>query len=130
MAFVRPPDLAAVLTIVGGAFVLAGGLVLWAVGTVLAHVFGLSSPLFLGGVVVGLIAVVAGGLLGLVPRLRRVLGAVVLACAVASIPLAFGGFVVGFLLTAIGGGIAVARPRRRVVVVSAASPPGASPPWT
>ncbi|HYA10391.1 MAG TPA: DUF6114 domain-containing protein [Thermoplasmata archaeon] len=126
----RRPVLAAVLTVVGGAFVLAGGLVLWVIGTVLAHEFGLSSPLFVGGVVLGLLTMALGGLMGLVPRARRLLGALALACAVASIPLAFGGFVVGFVLTAIGGAIAVARPPRRVVVVTAGSPSGPSPPWT
>ena len=126
----RPPVLAAVLTIVGGAFILAGGLVLWVLGTVLAHVFGLSSPLFLGGVVVGTVTILAGGLLWLVPAGRRVLGAVVLACAVASIPLAFGGLVLGFVLAAVGGAIAVARPPRRVVVVATSHPAGPSPPWT
>lgn len=125
----RAPLLASVLTVVGGAFVLAGGLVLWAVGTVLAHVFGLASPLFLVGVLVGAITIGAGGLMAVVPRAARPLGAVALACAVASIPFAFGGLVVGFVLTAIGGAIAVARPRHRVVVVHASSS-GPSPPWT
>lgn len=126
----RPPVLAAVLTIVGGAFILSGGLVLWLLGTVLAHAFGLASPLFLGGVVLGIVTVLAGGLLWLVPAGRRALGAVVLACAVASLPLAFGGFVLGFVLTAVGGAIAVARPPRRVVVVTGSHPTGPSPPWT
>jgi len=127
---VRPTALAAALTIVGGAFILTGGLILWILGTVLAHVVGLSSPLFLGGIVLGLVAVAVGGLMWVVPGARRVLGAVALACAAASIPLAFGGLVVGFVLTAVGGAIAVARPRRRVVVVTTASSSGPSPPWT
>lgn len=122
--------LAAVLTIVGGAFVLTGGLVLWVLGTVLAHVFGLSSLWFLGGVVLGVVTMLVGGLLWWVPAGRRVLGAVALACAVASIPLAFGGLVVGFVLTAVGGAAAMARPPRRVIVVTTASPQGPAPPWT
>jgi len=126
----RPPLLAAVLTMLGGAFVLAGGLVLWLLGTVLAHVLGLWSPWFLGGVVLGFLTVAVGGLMGVVSRARRPLGAVALACAVASIPLAFGGLVVGFLLTAIGGAIAISRPPRRVVVVQASPSSGPSPPWT
>ncbi len=124
------PWLASILTMVGGAFVLAGGLVLWVIGTVLAHVFGLSSPLFLAGVVLGLVTVIAGGAMALVPRARRPLGALALGLAVASIPLAFGGFVVGFVLTAIGGAIALARPRRRIVIVTAPSSAGPAPPWT
>jgi hypothetical protein len=126
----RPPVLAAILTIVGGVFVLSGGLVLWVIGTVLAHLFGLSSPLFLGGVLLGVVTIGSGGGMWLLPRARRVLGAVALACAVASIPLAFGGFVVGFVLTAVGGAIALARPRRRVVVVTTSTTSGPSPPWT
>jgi hypothetical protein len=125
----RPPLLASVLTVVGGAFIFAGGLVLWIVGTVLAHVFGLASPLFVVGVVLGAVTIAAGGLMALVPRAVRPLGAIALACAVGSIPFAFGGLVVGFVLTAVGGAIAVARPRRQVVVVHASSS-GPSPPWT
>lgn len=126
----RPSLLAGILTVVGGGFVLAGGLVLWALGTVLSHLFGFSSPVFLGGVVVGLVAIGVGALMGVIGRGRRVLGAIALGCAVASLPLAFGGFVVGFLLTAIGGAIALARPRRPTVVVTTASAPGPSPPFT
>jgi hypothetical protein len=125
----RPPSLAGIVTVVGGAFTLAGGLVLWVVGTVLAHVFGLSSPLFLGGVIVGVLTIGAGAGMWLAPKARRALGVLALACAVASIPLAFGGFVVGFLLTAIGGALALARLRPPVVVVRSSSP-GSSPPWT
>lgn len=124
------PVLAAVLTVVGGAFVLAGGLVLWVLGTVLAHVVGLSSPWFLGGVVLGVLTVGTGAAMWLVPRARRVLGWLALGCAVASIPLAFGGLVVGFVLTAIGGAISAARLRPRVVVVAHPSSSGPSPPWT
>ncbi len=124
------PTVASVLTIVGGVFVLVGGLVLWIVGTVLAHVFGLSSPLFFGGVLLGLVTIVLGGLLAAVPRARRALGAAVLVCAVASLPLAFGGFVVGFGLTAVGGAIALARSRPRVIVTTASTPSGRPPPWT
>lgn len=126
----RPPLLAAVLTMVGGAFVLAGGLVLWVLGTVLAHVLGLWSPLFLGGVALGLLTIAVGGLMGVLARARRPLGALALACAIASIPLAFGGLVVGFVLTAIGAAIAISRPPRRVVVVRASPSSGPSPPWT
>ena len=122
--------LAAVLTTVGGGFLLAGGLALWLVGSILSRLFGLSSPLFLAGAVVGMVAILTGVLMAFVGRGRRILGAIGLGCAVASIPLAFGGFVVGFVLVAVGGAIALARPRRSVVVVSASSPSGRPPPWT
>lgn len=121
--------LAAVLTVVGGAFILAGGLLLWVVGTVLAHLVGLSSPLFVGGVIVGLVTIVVGGLMPFLPRAGKLLGAVALACAVASIPLAFGGFVVGFVLAVIGGAVAYTRARPEVVVSNAPAS-GRSPPWT
>ena len=123
--------LAAVLTIAGGVFVLTGGLLLWLVGTILAHLLGLSSLLFLGGVLLGVVTIVVGALIWLLPRAHRVLGAVALACAAASIPLAFGGLVLGFVLTAVGGAIAFARLRRTVVVVEGRPvAPGRSPPWT
>ncbi len=122
------PYLSGGLTIVGGAFIAAGGFVLWAIGTILAHVFGFSSPLFLIGLVVGLIAAVAGALMLAVPRLSHVLGAVAIACAILSIPFAFGGFVFGFVLTAVGGAMALAR--HRIYVIAAAPGQGPSPPWT
>jgi Family of unknown function (DUF6114) len=124
----RRPLVAAGFTILGGAFIAAGGFVLWAIGTILAHVVGLSSPLFLVGLLVGLVTIVAGVLMLAVPRAARGMGAVALACAVASIPFAFGGFVLGFVLTSVGGALALARPRRVVVVTGPAQ--GPSPPWT
>ncbi len=124
-----PPYLAAVLTVLGGAFIAAGGLVLWALGTVLATVFHFSSPVFLLGLLDGLVTVVAGGLMLTVPAARRLFGGVAMACAVASIPFAFGGFVVGFGLTAVGGAIATARPLARTVVTTFPGM-GRPPPWT
>lgn len=126
----RPPVLPTVLTVVGGGFVLAGGLVLGRFGTALATVFGLSRPWYFGGAVLGLLTVVTGVLMGVVPRARRVLGAVALAFAFASIPLAFGGLVLGFGLTAVGGAMSAARPGRKVVVYPATSRSDPSPPGT
>ncbi len=121
--------LAAAMTGVGGALITTGGLVLWLIGTVLAHVFHFSSAVFVVGVLVGLLAMACGGAIALVPRARRLLGAVALACAVISIPFAFGGFLLGFALTAAGGALAIVQPR--FPVAGAGSPPwGRPPPWT
>ena len=130
MSHERRPSLAAILTLLGGGFVIGGGLVLWALGTGLALVFGLSRSWYFGGFLVGLVVVAAGGSMWLVPGARRISGAIAIACAAASVPLAFGGFVVGFLLTAVGGAIAAARPQPRVVVVPSPPSSGPSPPWT
>jgi hypothetical protein len=120
---------ASVFSVLGGAFILAGGLLLWLVGTVLAHLLRLSSPLFIVGVLVGVVAMAAGALLPFVARARRPLGAVIVACAVLSIPFAFGGFVLGFVLAAIGGTLALVRPAGGVWV-RARGPTSGSPPWT
>jgi len=126
----RPPLLAAVLTAVGGVFVLVGGLLLWRAGTVLVTVFGLPRPWFVGGVVLGLLTIATGVLLRVANRGRRVLGAFAIAFAVASIPLAFGGLVLGFGLTAVGGAMAAARPAREGMVRTSPVPSGRPPPWT
>ena len=123
------PYLAAFLTIVGGAFVVVGGLLLAIVGTVLAHLLGFSSAVFYVGLVVGLLTMLVGALMLVVPSARRGLGFVAIALAVASIPFAFGGLVVGFVLTAIGGAAAAVRPRW-VVIATPGSPGGPAPPWT
>lgn len=119
-----------VLTIAGGLGVLAGGLLLWSGAGPFVPVLGLSRAWFLGGAALGILTVVVGALLALVPAYRRPLGAVALACAVASIPLAYGGLVVGFVLTAIGGAAATTRPQRPRAAVPGPTPTGRAPPWT
>jgi hypothetical protein len=130
VSHVGRPSLAAILTLLGGGFILGGGVVLWTLGTGLALVFGLSRSWYFGGFLVGLMVVALAGLMWLAPGTRRVSGAAAIACAAASVPLAFGGFVVGFALTAIGGAIAVARPPPRAVVVPSPSSSEPSPPPT
>jgi hypothetical protein len=120
--------LAAALTIVGGLFIMAGGVLLWLVGGLLAHLYPWASVVFLGGVFAGAIAVGSGGAMLAIPRARRAFGVLALLCAGASIPLAFGGFVIGFVLTAAGGAIAAARLRRVVVVTGTST--GRAPPWS
>ncbi len=100
--FERRPAFAAMLTVLGGLFVVGGAWTLVSSETALDRVFALG-PLYRAGVVVGVLLVAFGGLGLAVPRTHRAAGAVVLALATLSIPLAFGGFVAGFVLSVMGG---------------------------
>ncbi len=123
------PILAAILTAVGGALITTGGFVVWLFGAALEHFFHFSTPLFVVGVGVGLVTMACGGLMAAVPRLRRSLGAVALACAVLSIPFALGGLVLGFGLAAAGGALAIVQVH--FPVTAPGNPPwGRPPPWT
>jgi len=126
----RRPLLAATLTLVGGGLIAVAGLFLSAHGMGVVGVPDLSRPWYLAGGGVGLLTMAVGGSMGVRPGRRRLLGAVALACAGASVPLAFGGFVAGYLLTATGGALAVARPTPRATPPAAPSSTGPAPPWT
>jgi hypothetical protein len=103
---------AMVLSIVGGIFILLGGLVGVWLGTVLAALtFGLAggTVVVLGavGMVIGLVTIVLGVLLGMHPRNHTMYGALIIVLAIVSWVTAFGGFFIGFLLALIGGILAL-----------------------
>ena len=109
------------LTIVGGLFILGGGLVFALVGAILS-LYGVWSGLFLIGVLVGLLTLIVGVLMIAVPSAHSLWGILALLFAFVSIPFALvGGFVIGFLLTLIGGILALTwRPPATPVVTVAA----------
>ncbi len=122
------PLVAAVLTIVGGVFIALGGLVLAVFGTVLAVLLGIHSGWFFLGLAIGLVTILLGALMLVLPPARTPLGIVTIVLAVLSVPFAFGGFVVGFLLAVAGGTLAIAG--KASGHVGGAPPSGAAPPWT
>ncbi len=101
-----------VLAIIGGLFIVLGGLVERAVGSLLSS-FGFG----LGGAIlrlVGTFAVVLGGLiivLGVLafvrPRQHGLFGVLIIALSLLSLVSYLGGFVIGFILALIAGILAV-----------------------
>ncbi len=124
------PIAAGALTILGGLFIIAGGLVLAFIGGILAAFLGPFSGLFLLGLAVGFLTFVLGILLILLPFAHTVFGIVVVVLAFVSLPFAFGGFVLGFVLALVGGILAIAwspPPRSPIVTVESrvvSPPPG------
>jgi hypothetical protein len=107
LASVMPrPVGAAVLTILGGFFIIGGGLVFAFVGALFA-VLGFVSAFFLVGLLIGVLTLIVGLLMLIVPLGHVVWGALAVVLALASIPFALGGFVIGFILTLIGGILAL-----------------------
>jgi hypothetical protein len=109
-----------VLTVIGGLFILGGGLIFAIVGAVLA-LFGFWSGLFLLGIVVGFLTLIVGVLMIVVPSAHSLWGILAIVFALVSIPVAIGGFVIGFLLTFIGGILALTwkPPTPTVITVTA-----------
>ena len=132
--------IAPALTILGGFFVLVGGAVLALFGAILGFLFRFDASFFFVGIAVGLVTIVVGVLMALVPRASKIWGALGIVLALVSIPTALAGFVVGFLLVLIGGILCFTwtrpppAPEFRVIPPNPApppsppSPPGASPP--
>lgn len=110
------PIAAAVLTFLGGLFVILGGIAIAVIGTVLA-VLGHYSGFFFLGLVDGLLLCAVAILMLVAPRGHSAWGVLAIVLAGVSLLVALGGFVVGFLLALIGGLVAIAwRPARADVV--------------
>jgi hypothetical protein len=100
------PVAAGVLTIVGGFFILAGGLA-FAVAFAIFAVLGFVSGFFLLGLLVGALTILVGILMIVFPSGHSFFGIVAVALALTSILVALGGFIVGFLCALIGGILAL-----------------------
>ncbi|HYA58372.1 MAG TPA: DUF6114 domain-containing protein [Thermoplasmata archaeon] len=129
MVVVRRPFLAAIVTMVGGFFILLGGLLIAAFGFGLFLAFGLKSGWFYVGAVLGLLTMVLGGLMLAIPSAKTVFGIVTIVFAFLSLPFALGGFLVGFLLAIIGGIMAILWRPIALGVRVGVSPGGPAPPW-
>jgi len=101
------PKTAAILTIVGGVFVLLGGLALAAIGAIFSFLLGGLTGLFFIGLVIGILILVFGVLMFVKPEMKLIWGILTIIMAIVSIPFAFGGFLIGFILSLIGGIMAI-----------------------
>jgi len=109
-----------VLTIIGGLFILGGGLILAIVGAII-RLFGFWSGFFLLGLLIGFLTLLVGILMIVVPSAHTLWGILAILFALVSIPAALGGFVIGFILTLLGGILALTwRPPTPPVITVAA----------
>lgn len=110
------PVAAGVLTIVGGFFILGGGILVAILGAVLAA-FGFFSGFFFVGLGLGLLTIIVGVLMIAIPSGHLLWGALAIVFAVASIPFALGGVILGFILALVGGIVAVRwKPSSKTVI--------------
>ena len=106
------PTAAFVLSLIGGIFVLLGGLALAVVGSILSGLSGGIGGMEVAtvgiiGVVNGLLMIVFGVLLYQRPGQHAVYGALVLILSITSFFTAIGGFFIGLILGFIGGILAI-----------------------
>ncbi|MCL4324238.1 MAG: DUF6114 domain-containing protein [Candidatus Thermoplasmatota archaeon] len=105
------PTGAFVLSLIGGIFIVLGGITLMSLGAFFAFfliMFGVSVYV-LGfiGVVVGVLVCISGYMVYRDPGAKVVWGALIIVFALLSWVVAFGGFFIGFLLALIGGILAL-----------------------
>ncbi|HEY6237838.1 MAG TPA: DUF6114 domain-containing protein [Thermoplasmata archaeon] len=101
------PTAGAVLSLIGGIFVLLGGYVVAVFGVLFSLFFPRLAGLFFIGLAIGALIIVLSILLFVVPQARVAWGALIIVLAVLSWPFALGGFFLGFLLALIGGILAI-----------------------
>jgi len=106
------PTGATVLSIIGGVFILLGGLAELAVGSYVSSLsFGIAGGglLLFGalGVILGMLVLIFGILLSTQPENHSTYGVLILVFAVISLTSFGGGFFIGFLLALIGGILAI-----------------------
>jgi hypothetical protein len=113
----KKPNGAMILSILGGLFILLGGLLIFVlfnlVGGFASFIPGTAGALSagkalgIGGLLSGLVAMVLGVLVRVKPNLHAVIGIILVVIAFSSFVTAAGGFVIGFLLTLVGGILAL-----------------------
>ena len=111
---------AAVLTIIGGIFIIIGGFIIALIGALFAFL-GFFSGIFFVGIVVGVLTLLMGILMLALPSAHLPWGIITILLAIVSIPFALGGFLIGFILALIGGILSIVwkRPVDRVINVEA-----------
>lgn len=122
------PTTAMVLSIIGGVFILLGGLAEIAVGSILSSLtlgFAGGSLVIFGalGAVLGILILVFGILVNAHPENHVVYGVLILVFSIVSLTSFFGGFFIGFLLGLIGGILAIVWKPTPTPVYYAPSPP-------
>ena len=129
----QTPTAGAVLSLVGGVFILLGGLLMAVIGATFSFLLGGLAGLFFVGLLLGILVIVMAVLMFVSPRLKAAWGALVIVFAIVSLPFAvLGGFVIGFILALIGGILAIVyKPPVPVMVAPMMPPPPmAAPPPT
>ncbi|MFQ5907599.1 MAG: DUF6114 domain-containing protein [Thermoplasmata archaeon] len=137
------PTAAMVLSIIGGIFILLGGVVFLALASLMQlfidTIPGLGSleidPVLLLnlvgalGVIIGLVIIVGGVMMYSRPQSSTVWGVLILVLAIVSLFVASGGFILGFVLALIGGILAIAFKSTPVMPAPApvATPPPTAP---
>jgi hypothetical protein len=106
------PTAAMVLSLIGGIFILLGGLTgVWLGSVISALTFGLGGGTItiLGaiGVIIGILTILFAVMLTMHPENHTMYGALIVVFSIISWITAFGGFFIGFLLALIGGILAL-----------------------
>lgn len=101
------PTTAAVLTLVGGIFVLLVGLALAALGSILSFFIGGLAGLFFIGLILGILIIIFAILLFVKPEMRKIWGILIILMAILTLPFDLGGAGIGFILSLIGGILAI-----------------------
>ena len=104
----QKPTAAFVLSLIGGIFVMIGGLVISPIGAAFTFfAFGVGAVLGIGGIIFGILIIVFASLLNAHPEQHVTYGILILVFSIISWFGAFGGFFIGFLLGLIGGILAI-----------------------
>ena len=104
----QKPTTAFVLALIGGVFILLGGLLVLAIGAFLA-VFGFGFSLVFGviGMASGILVILGAVMMYVQPRQHVAWGIIVLVFSILSVLGALAGFVVGLVLGIIGGALGI-----------------------
>ncbi|MGQ0798129.1 MAG: DUF6114 domain-containing protein [Methanobacteriota archaeon] len=133
------PTAAAVLSIVGGVFILLFGIAVLALASIVGGIFGgLGAPvdptailvaLALPSIVIGIVVIALGALMLMKPTTARILGVVVLVLSIVSFFFG-GGFLLGGILALIGGilGIVFKPTMMQPMMAPPMAPPSMPPP--
>jgi len=100
------------LALIGGIFILLGGIVEVAIGSFLAiFTFGLTGAVVIFGImgiIIGIVIIAGSAQINSNPEKSHVTwGSIILALSIISIFAGFGGFFIGFILALIGGILAI-----------------------
>ena len=125
----QKPTTAFVLALIGGVFILLGGLLVLAIGAFLA-VFGFGFSLVFGvvGMASGILVILGAVMMYVQPRQHVAWGIIVLVFSILSVLGAVAGFVVGLVLGIIGGALGIGWKPEPAVPAYAPGYPAYGPP--
>jgi hypothetical protein len=127
------PTAGFVLSLIGGIFILLGGLLWISVGAIIGSLglgdFGMG-PTILGavGVIMALLVMIGGVMMYMRPQQHLMWGVIVLVFTIVSVPFSFFGLLIGFILGLIGGILGIVFKPSMPMAAPYAPPPMAPPP--